>query len=180
LLAPEISPQSLSPELPPWVLLLSRVKAHIKRQILHMPQYTCLETLDRFYKARGARAVEKQLDTVRLEVLFAGNGELFDSPGGHNFKESNPGKLIATGMIGDGLFASHVRSIFVEDNALFEYRGDEDLGGRRAARFDFRIPSLQSAYEVSVPGARANVGIRGTFWSDPVTYDLFRLKIDAV
>lgn len=31
-----------------------------------------------------------------------------------------------------------------------------------------------------MPGARATVGVAGTFWADPVTYDLIRLKIDAV
>jgi hypothetical protein len=179
LLAPEVSPQSYSPELPPGVLLLSRIKARVKRQFLHMPEYTCLETLDRFHKPSGRKAVEKQLDTVRIEVLFAGNREFYDSPGGHDFKESDAAKFISSGMIGDGMFAGHLKNIFVDDHGLFEYRGEEDLDGRRAARFDFRVPSLQSAYVVAVSGARANVSMVGKFWANPVTYDLVRIKIDA-
>jgi hypothetical protein len=178
LFTPEVRLQSLSPELPPGVLLLSRIKARVKRQFVHMPEFTCLETLDRFHKLGGRKAVEKQLDTVRLEVLFAGKEEFFDSPGGRNFRESDPSKFIAAGMIGNGLFASHLKSIFVDDNGLFNYRGEEDLNGRRAARFDFHVPSLQDNYVISVPGARASVGVAGTFWADPVTYDLIRLTID--
>jgi hypothetical protein len=177
--APDVRPQSLSPELPPGVLLLSRVKARVKRQFVHMPEFTCLETLDRFHKPGGRKAVEKQLDTVRLEVLFAGKEEFFDSPGGRNFRESDPSKFIAAGMIGNGMFASHLKSIFVDDNGIFKYRGEEDLNGRRAARFDFHVPSLQDDYVISVPGAQASVGVAGTFWADPVTYDLIRLTIDA-
>jgi hypothetical protein len=175
---PEVRLQSLSPDLPPGVLLLSRIKARVIRQFVHMPEFTCLETLDRFHKPGGRKAVEKQLDTVRLEVLFAGKEEFFDSPGGRNFRESDPSKFIAAGMIGNGMFASHLKSIFVDDNGLFKYRGEEDLNGRRAARFDFHVPSLQDDYVISVPGARASVGVAGTFWADPVTYDLIRLTID--
>src|SRR5215472_14501876 len=85
-----------SADLPPGILLLSRIKAHIKRQVGHMPQYTCLETLERFYKGAEKRAVEKQLDTVRLEVLFAGRKEFFASPGAHDFKDEDPVQYIVT------------------------------------------------------------------------------------
>jgi hypothetical protein len=178
-LAAPLCPQSLSPELPPGVLLGARIRERVKQRFAHTPEYTCLETLDRFAGVAGKNA-SKQIDTVRLEVLFAGREEFFDSPGGHTFQESNPGKFIASGFIGYGMFASYLEDIFILGNGLLQYRGEDDLDGRRAARFDFRVPSLQSATIVEVPGARGTVGMAGTFWADPVTYDLIRLKIDAV
>lgn len=177
-LAAPLCAQSLSPELPPGVLLGARIRARVKQRFGRLPEYTCLETLDRFSGAR--KKPDKQLDTVRLEVLFAGSQEFFDSPGGHNFKESNPAKFIVSGFIGDGMFASYLEDIFINGNGIFQYRGDDDLDGRRATRFDFRVPSLQGGTTVHVPGARATVGLAGTFWADPATYDLIRLRIDAV
>jgi hypothetical protein len=112
--------------------------------------------------------------------LLAGNQEFFDSPGGRSFKEADPGKFITHGMIGNGMFASDVKSIFVDGNGLFQYRGEEEFEGRRAARFDFRVPSLQHTFTVTVSGATDTVGMAGTFWADPKTYDLIRLEIDAV
>ncbi len=179
LLAPELLPQSLSPELPPGTLLLSRIKARVKQQFRHMPKYTCLETFERFHKAAGPKQVQKQADTVRVEVLFANDKEFFDSPGGHDFRESDPSRFIASGMIGNGMFASHVQSIFVDDNGLFQYAGEEDLNGRRAALFNFQVPILQSGYVIAVPGARASVAMAGRFWADPATYDLIRIEIGA-
>lgn len=170
-------PQSAG--LPPGILLLSRIKAHVKSQVAHMPQYTCLETLERFYKGNEKKAVNKQLDTVRLEVLFAGHKEFFASPGAHDFQDEDPGKYIATGMIGTGMFAGHLQTLFVDDNGTFEYRGEEAYHGRRAAHFDFRVPLLRSGYTIVVPGARAQVAMKGTFWADPVTYDLIHLEISA-
>ncbi len=179
LLAPYAIPQSLSPDRPPGVLLLSRVKARIKQQLAHMPQYTCLETLQRFYKLAALKAEERQLDTVRLEVLFSGKSEFFDFPGATDFRESNPSKFVTSGMIGNGMFASHLQNIFVEDHGLFEYRGEEDLDGRRAARFHFHVSALESGFNIRVPGAQANVAMAGTFWADPSTYDLIRIEIGA-
>ena len=178
-LAAPLCAQSLSPELPPGVLLGARIRERVKQRFAHMPEYTCLETLHRFTGVVGKNA-PKQIDTVRMEVLVGGGEELFDSPGGHTFNESNPGKFIASGFIGNGMFAGYLENIFMLGYGLFQYRGEDDLEGRRAARFDFRVPSLQSGTVVEVPGARAIVGVAGTFWADPVTYDLIRLKIDAV
>jgi hypothetical protein len=172
-------PQTVSKELPPGVLLLSRVKTRVQQQFAHMPQYTCLETLERFYKASDPKAVEKKLDSVRLEVLFAERREFFDSPGGHDFRESDPGKFVAGGMIGSGMFASHLQNIFVSDNGLFEYRGEEDLNGRRTARWDYHVPLSRSAYVIGVQGAHATVASKGVFWADPLTYDLIRIEIHA-
>lgn len=177
LFARAVCPQSLSPDLPPGTLLGAYIRARAQQQFAHIPEYTCLETIDRFNKGIKRNAVEKQIDTVRLEVLLAGDREYFDSPGGRHFKEADPTNFITHGMIGSGAFATHAKGIF--DNGLFHYRGEEELGGRQAARFDFQVPSLQSSYTVVVAGAQATVGVAGTFWADPATYELIRLEVDG-
>jgi hypothetical protein len=176
LLAPFIgAPQ----DLPPGVLLVSRVKAHVKEQMAHMPQYTCLETFERSRKRRGAQGELTSQDTVRLEVLFTGHKEFFDSPGGRDFKEENPRVFVGSGLIGNGMFAGHLQTLFVNDQGLFTYRGEEPLAGRRAAKWDFRVPRLSSLYTITTPSGSAVVSMKGAFWADPVTFDLIRVEVRA-
>jgi hypothetical protein len=166
-------------DLPPGVLLVSRVKAHVKEQMAHMPQYTCLETFERSRKRAGPKGELKSQDTVRLEVLFTGHKEFFDSPGGRDFKEEDPRVFIGSGLIGNGMFAGHLQTLFVNDQGLFTYRGEEPLAGRPAAKWDFRVPILSSLYSITTPLGRAVVSMKGAFWADPVTFDLIRLEVRA-
>lgn len=168
--------QSQTPAIPPEVLLLARVKTKLKQQFRSLPDYTCLETIQRSRTASVNRAAQ-HVDTIRLEVLFSGTKEMFDSPGGHNFTETNETKIVATGMVATGLFAQHLKGIFVDDNGLFTYRGEELLEGRPVARFDFVEPSLQSDYELWMNGIHEKVGLSGSFWADPASYDLLRIRI---
>jgi hypothetical protein len=141
----------------------------------HMPKYTCLETFERSHKLAG----RKGEDTVRLEVLFTGQKEFFDSPGGRDFKEENPGVFVGSGLIGNGMFAGHLQALFVNDQGQFMYRGEESLAGRRAAKYDYRVPILQSGYAITTASGTAVVAWKGTFWADPVTFDLIRLEVRA-
>jgi len=175
LLAPLAAPQ----DLPPGVLLVSKVKARVKQQMAHMPQYTCLETFERSHKFAGPKTTLMPQDTVRLEVLFTGAKEFFDSPGGRDFKEENPGVFVGSGVIGNGMFAGHLQALFVNDQGLFTYRGEEPWAGRRAAKWDFRVPILQSRYTLNMPKGSAVVASKGSFWADPDTFDLIRLEVHA-
>jgi len=175
-----LAPLTAAPQdLPPGVLLVSRVKAHVKEQMAHMPQYTCLETFERSRKRPGPEGELASQDTVRLEVLFTGHKEFFDSPGGRDFKEENPRVFVGSGLIGNGMFAGHLQTLFVNDQGLFTYRGEEPLAGRPAAKWDFRVPLLSSLYSITTPTGSAVVSMKGAFWADPVTFDLIRLEVRA-
>ena len=175
-----LAPLTAAPQdLPPGVLLVSRVKARVKEQMAHMPQYTCLETFERSRKRPGPKGELKSQDTVRLEVLFTGHKEFFDSPGGHDFKEEDPRVFVGSGLIGNGMFAGHLQTLFVSDQGLFTYRGDDPLAGRPAAKWDFRVPLLSSLYTITTPSGSAAVSMKGAFWADPVTFDLIRLEVRA-
>ncbi len=98
--------------LPPGILLLSRVKRHVKQELEHLPEYTCLETVQRFgLSAANMREKPKAgkkeqpggkfqldpIDTVRLEILYSGNKELYSSPGGSHFREENLSSFVVGG-----------------------------------------------------------------------------------
>src|SRR5690349_8630620 len=111
-------PQDLSPE----VLMLARVKSHAREELARIPNYTCVEVLQRFHKTSGPKSTMKPLDTMQLEVAQIGGREMYSWLGDRNFKEDDPAAFIGSGMIGNGLFAAHLRSLFVAGSATFQYR----------------------------------------------------------
>ena len=95
------------------------------------------------------------------------------------FEDKNLTSFVSSGMIANGMFALHAHNLFVNDTAAFEYRGEENLDGRDAVRYDYRIAQFMSGYRISSRGASATVATRGSFWFDPVTLDLFRLDVSG-
>src|SRR5579872_2243677 len=174
--------------LPPGILLLSKIKRNVQHELSHLPEYTCLETVQRSTSWHpDNKKIPKgelvPLDTLRLEVLYSGKKEWYASPGAGNFSTDSPVTYIDSGMIGDGIFAANLQSVFVSDAALFTWRGEEtvarDRGWSHAVRYDFRIPQLRSGWSVTVPGGHGIVGAKGSFWADPETAELLRLEIHA-
>src|SRR6516165_9894675 len=75
-------------DLAPDVLLLSRVRRHVREELQRLPNINCLETVQREHKTSRGRM--QPLDTVRLEVRTDGSKELFASPGDRHFSERPP------------------------------------------------------------------------------------------
>jgi hypothetical protein len=165
--------------LPPGVLLLSRIKRHIREDMAHLPDYTCLQTSQRYQRGAGPKEVLKPLDTLRLEVLDSGDKELYAPPGARNFQKDHPGEFTNTGLSGTGVFSLALRNLIVNDNGLFQFRGEERLAGRRAVRYDYRVPLLQSGMTVQVSGVTGRVASKGSIWVDPDSLDLLRLDVIA-
>ena len=163
---------------PPGVLLLSRVQRHAKEEIARLPNISCLETLQREHQAPGGKL--RPLDTVRLEVLSNGSHELYAAPGERKFSEGHPVRYVASGVIGDGFFGLFLKEVLVNGTVSYEYKGEEDAGGRRLARYDFRLPVNLSGHNIQLPEGVGRVGMRGSFWADPKTYDVVRLEMNAI
>ena len=79
--------------------------------------------------------------------------------------------------MGNGAFAATLNNIL--EAASFTYRGEENLGGRMAVKYDFRLRRLLNAFRISIPGGDGTVGEEGSFWADPKSLDLIRLKSRA-
>jgi len=163
-------------DLPPGVLMLSRIRAHVREAVDRLPDCTCIENVARYQKPAGK--VLRPLDTVVLQILFSGNRELFASPGDTHW-QADPGAFIGAGMIGNGLFALHLRAVFLNNQSIIKYHGMESVGGRAEARYDFSISQMMSGFHVSHGLFSSVVGTSGSFWADPDTYDLHRLEFHA-
>ncbi len=167
--------QALSPD----VLLLARIKAKAAENLQRLPNYTCTQTNERSRRRGKARKFEP-VDTLRLEVALVEGKELFAWPGAGKFEEKGIGEIVGRGAaIGNGSFALHAKSVFLSHSPTFTYVGETTLNGRRADRYDYRIPQMLSGYQIRIGPNQAFVEYHGSFWVDADTLDLIRLEVRA-
>jgi hypothetical protein len=163
--------------LPPDVLLLARVKSHMREELARLPNCSCLETLRRDHRPAGG--VMRPLDTVRLEVLYSDRHELYASPGDRNFSDHPPIDFVGSGTIGNGQFAVVLSGVTAQYGLSYKYKGKELLAGRSLARYDYDLPLSMSGNFIEFPGVRGTVGMKGSFWADPTNYDIVRIVTEA-
>jgi VWFA-related protein len=179
LLRTEMAPVGPAPgDLPRETVLLAGFKRKIRQVLTQIPNYTCLETVQRSVQKPRASAFSP-IDIVLLEVSTVGDKELLAWPGARRFEEGNVSSFASGGMIGSGVFASHARNVFLLETTTMQYHGDEEGSGRMLARFDFRVPEAWSGYQIQANGASAKVGTAGSFWIDPASLELVRMEVRA-
>ena len=165
-------------DLPPGTLVLARTKARVRQSLEHLPDCTCVENIQRFQKRPGRNEAMEPLDTLRLQILFSGDKELYLAPGTSQW-ESHPGTFIGRGMIGDGVFALHLKTVFTGGQADFVYRGENSDFRPGLPHFDFRVPVMSSGYVLSSGSARGVAGIKGSVWINAEAFDVVRLEMHA-
>jgi hypothetical protein len=166
--------------LPPEVILLARIKAHLREELSRVPNYTCLETVSRFRRSPGASATSnglKPLDRVALEIVYSNGREYYGSPGATDLSVDDPRAFIGSGMIGNGMFAMLLNDIV--EGARFEYRGEELEARRPMVRYEFHIPRMLKGLSISVPGGQGEVGEEGSMLADKNSLDLVRVESTA-
>lgn len=161
------------------VVLLQKVKRHIAAEVKRLPDYTCLQTAARYRKKAGVREEERLVDTVVLEVLNAGEKELYAAPGARAFEAESPAQLAAGGMSGTGSFGLFLKGLFVNDVGTFQYQGEGQFRGKRTLRWDYRVARMVSGFNIHLAYSHGNVGMRGTLMVDPETLDLVYLSVLA-
>ena len=119
--------QPLTPE----IILLGRTRYHMVETLRRIPNYTCLETIERSVRAPKSRRATL-VDALRLEVAVVDGKELFSWPGERQFKERDLRELAPGGAIGNGNFALHAKSVF----------------GGNAVRFILAPPASAAAWKV--------------------------------
>ncbi len=162
---------------PPEKGQLTRFAEKIRQDMTGIPNYTCLETIERARREPHSRSFKRQ-DTVRLEVSSVDGKELFAWPGSSHFEDSDITALVPGGTIGNGMFAGFALTLFRSDRTTFQYGGEENLAGRNAVRYDYQLPALlEGGWEIRTDTAAATVASKGSFWFDPVSLDLIRLDV---
>jgi hypothetical protein len=164
--------------LPPDIETLSKIRQRMVFNLEHQPNYTCVETIERSARARSTGKL-KLVDTLRMEVALVDGREMFAWPGSKKFEDSDVTKMVTTGAIGNGNFATHARSLFVSHSATFFNPQITELDGKRVIKFDYKVPQKLSGYTLRVNTAKAIIGYHGSFYADPVTYDMQRIEVMA-
>ncbi len=164
--------------LTPDLELLTKIRARMISNLQHQPNYTCVETIERSKRAKGTNKL-KIVDTLRVEVAVVDAKEMFAWPGSKKFEDQDITKMVTTGAIGNGDFSTHARALFGNRVANFQYRGDAELEGRKAIRFDYDVPQMLSGYRIKVASASAVVGYHGSFYANPDTFDVERIEVIA-
>src|ERR1051325_1846688 len=152
---------------------LSRIRRHMQQRLLEVPNYTCQETIERLTRPQHARQFE-ELDKVRVEVAQVGRTEMLAWPG-DRFEVKPLSAFVPSGLMSNGAFVMHARSLFVRDAASFRRAG----GGRKLVRFDYRVTRERRGYRIRAFGQSAIVPYHGSFWADPQNLDVLRLEVYA-
>ena len=171
---PALSNQPNSPERG----LLARIKAKMADNLARLPNYTCVQTIERSHRDARKKRFERQ-DLVRLEVALVEGRERFAWPGAQRIDETDLTKLLETGVFGSGNFGIFARAIFLTDSATFEYVGETQFADRAAVQFRYRVSASASDYRIRVNQQEAPVAYHGDVFVDARTLDLLRLEVKA-
>lgn len=158
--------------------LLQRVRVHMAETLVRLPNYTCLQTIQRTERRAPSRKFQL-IDTLRLEVALVDGKELFAWPGERKFQDKEINEIVMGGTIGNGNFALHAKSVFSSGAPKFTFQGERIREDRRTYRWDFEVPQRRSGYVIRVGRREAVVGYHGSFWVDADTLDLIRLEVEA-
>jgi hypothetical protein len=155
---------------------LARFQEKVRQDMTTIPNYTCLETIERAHRDPHSRAF-KPLDTVRLEVSSVAGKELFAWPGSHHFEDRDVTSMVTSGAIGTGMFAMFSHKLFVTGKGTFECLDAEKLAGQASIHCQFNLTSQDSGFEITTGTGSEVVAAKGSFWFDPLSLDLMRLDV---
>ena len=165
-------------DIPREQLILARVRTHMSSLLKRLPNYTCLQTIERTERGRNGKT--KLIDVIRMEVALVDGKELFAWPGSKRFDDTNIADMVKGGAIGNGNFALHAKAVFQSSAPRFQFAGSR-IGpdGRERYKWDFVVPQNLSGYQIGNFVEHAFTGYHGSFWADPVTLDVTRLEVYA-
>jgi len=73
--------------------LLARVRAGVHDNLSRLPNYTCVETIERAVRCKPSDKFAKS-DNIRLEVAYVEGKELFGWPGAAKIEEPDIRKVV--------------------------------------------------------------------------------------
>ncbi|MBK5294203.1 MAG: hypothetical protein JJE04_21305, partial [Acidobacteriia bacterium] len=155
---------------------LARIRSHMSANLSGLPNYTCLQTIERSRRRPRSRKFELY-DTLRMEVALVSGKELFSWPGSGKFEDRDIHDVVGSGTFGNGNFAIHSRSVFMSNAPTFRYEGTVEEKGRSLFRYGYDVPQMLSGYRVRASEREAIVAFHGYFLVDSHTLDLVTLQV---
>lgn len=156
-------------------VLLGRIQNVVKENLSHLPNFTCVQTIERSARTPNAKKYQL-LDNVRLEVALVEGKELYAWPGASKFEEKDLRDMVG-GAIGTGDFALHARAIYLSGASKFTYMGVEEIQGKKAHKFHYRVSVDRSGYTMRIGKAEGLVGYQGHVWNDAESLEMVRIDM---
>jgi hypothetical protein len=173
-----LTAQALAPGASPAAKeLLEQVRQHMVETLRQQPNYTCLETIERFSHA-GHEKDFRLDDRLRLEVALVEGKEMFAWPGSKEFEDTDLRTFFSTGMYGTGEFGAFAKGVFGGRSTRFRAEGEQTLGSTVTARYSFRVPVEQGMW-IQGPHQKALSGYHGLFFVQRDSLDVLRLEVEA-
>jgi hypothetical protein len=157
--------------------LVQRVRQRMADNIKLLPDYTCLETIERSVRTVGKKNPLVS-DRVHLEVAYVGANEMFAWPGSEHFDADLFEELPRqAGAIATGGFAGWIGTLFGPSAPAFTFAGACIVEGRSGSQFTFRVPLSSSAHMFRVGDREINSAYAGSICVDPAALDIMTLEI---
>jgi hypothetical protein len=183
--------------------VLEQARDKILKSIRHLPNYTCLETIDRIYYAGpatklsrhvmteapspasvcsasgGAKPFRDASDRLRIEVAVAGKYEIHSWPGASRFDTRSIEQIVPFGPMSTGSFGGYLSGIFFNPSPEIKFIGKKNDGARDVFEYSFRVPLAASHYSVKGESGWKDTGYSGSFEINEATAELAKLVIET-
>lgn len=167
-----------APQAKPELALIDRARQRMARNLASLPNYTCLETIERSV-SRPAKHKLLFRDRIHVEVAFIEGKEMFSWPGSSTFEPDLFEQIPQAGASGAGGFGGWTRTLFGPSAPGLTYAGECTVEGRRGWHYEFRVPRESSTYEVRSVDRQAMAPYSGSICIDPGSLDIILLEIRA-
>jgi hypothetical protein len=187
---------------------LARLREIVRDQAARLPNYTCVQTIDRVYFAPGANAnpsspgggnarlpwtcidlaplkrkggyrlIPSGADRFRMDVRVGPGAEMYSWAGAGRF-EDRPLRELIGAPSSTGSFGPALIDLFA-DAPEFQFEGQKTVNGLAAYAYSFRVPLDRSHHSFVVSdGSDKPVAYQGTVFADPGTGAPVQLTILA-
>ena len=96
---------------------LARIKQKMRAELEHVPDYVCVESIERFQKFGNSPF--HRLDTLRFDVAYVGRKELHALPGTVGPHTEDILAYGKSGFIGSGNYSGFLHGLFVTEKGPF-------------------------------------------------------------
>jgi hypothetical protein len=180
--------------------LLQRVAIKVRVLSATLPNYTCVETVNRnYYKPKAAAhapscavvleqrrhpALDAALrlvltDRLRLDVALTGRGEIYSWVGASKFEDADVSRVVHMGPIATGSFGALLAIVFGQDPKTFHFEKHVLADRRDLMEYSFQQSQEDSRYKLKTKESWVYTAYRGTFQLDPETEDVVRLTLET-
>ncbi|HVP49324.1 MAG TPA: hypothetical protein VMT32_22180 [Bryobacteraceae bacterium] len=176
--------------------VLARARDSLTDRDKRLPNYTCVQTVNRKYfqrpkqahpvpacsvvtnEERAAYPLQLYLaDRLRLDVKVSRGHEIGSWAGASQFDSKSIFDLVGGGPFGTGALGTFLADIFTGGGARFEFDGEKSLDDVTLYQYSYQVPLSASHYLVRAGHDWQLVAYDGLIRIDPHSFDLRHLLV---